>query len=51
MEYLNYPNDKTGLFESGEKNYYWCTGNRYTYLCSKQESDQIDPRNDLLEYG
>ena len=51
MEYWDYPNDKTGLFASSEKNYYWCTENRYTYLCSKEESDQIDPWNDLQEYG
>ncbi len=51
MEYFDYPNDKTGLFESSEKNYYWCTENRYTYLCSKEESDRIDPWNDWREYG
>ncbi len=51
MEYFDYPNDKTGLFESSEKNYYWCTENMYTYLCSKEESDRIDPWNDWREYG
>ena len=51
MEYRDYPNDKTGLFESSEKNDYWCSGNRYTYLCAKEESDQIDPRNDLQDCG
>ncbi len=51
MEYWDYPNDKTGLFESSEKNYYWCTANMYTYLCSKEESDQVDPWNDFREYG
>lgn len=51
MEYWDYPSDKTGLLESSEKNYFWCTENRCTYLCSKEESDQIDPWNDLREYG
>ncbi len=51
MEYWDYPNDKTGLFEPSEKNYCWCTGNKYTYLCSKEEFDQIDPWNDLREFG
>ncbi|MCR5096999.1 MAG: hypothetical protein K6A70_09770 [Erysipelotrichaceae bacterium] len=51
MDYWDYPNEKTGLFESSEKNYYWSTGSRYTYLCSKKESDQIDPWNDLQGYG
>ena len=51
MEYWDYPDDKTGLFEPSGKNYFWCTGNRYTYLCSKEESDRIDPRNDLQECG
>ena len=51
MEYWDYPNDTAGLFESSEKNYFWCAENRYTYLCTKEESDQIDPWNDLQEYG
>ena len=51
MEYWDYPNDKTGLFESSEKNYYWCSENRYTYLCAKEESQQIDPWNDLQDCG
>ena len=51
MEYRDYPNDKTGLFESSEKNDYWCSESRYTYLCAKEESDQIDLWNDLQDCG
>ena len=51
MEYWDYPNDHKGLFDSSEKNYYWCTENRYTCLYSKEESDRIDPWNDFQEHG
>ena len=46
MKYFDYPEEKTELFEPSEKNYYW-RAEKYTYLCSEEEMNHIDPWNDL----
>ena len=51
MEYWDYPEEKTELFEACDRNYYWSTGGMYTYLCSRQELDRIDPWKDLTDGG
>ncbi|MBR5995451.1 MAG: hypothetical protein IK026_02580 [Eubacteriaceae bacterium] len=51
MEYWDYPEEKTELFEASDRNYYWSTGSMYTFLCSRQDLDRIDPWKDLTDGG
>lgn len=48
MDYYDYPVEKTGLFEPSDRNYYWTAG-KYTYLCSQEEMDRIDPWIDFRD--
>ena len=42
MCYFDFPQEKIDLFEPSQKNYYFESGSKYSYLCSQAEISTVN---------
>lgn len=47
MCYFDFPQEKIDLFEPSQKNYYFESGSKYSYLCSQEEISTVNFMDDF----